>query len=90
MKSFDRDTQPTIRHQGLGWFDNSPSCLFEHVNLNTGSVRVGENEAWPDDVEGGIDMHRVRIFELQSVNPEASWLEVSPHPVNSLHVGHLE
>ena len=70
--------------------DDVPAGLLEQLNLVTGSVRVGQHKARPDDVEGGVDVHRVRVLEADSMHADTPRREVPPHPFYTHEVCHLQ
>ena len=61
---------------------------MEHVNLVAGAVRVGYQQAWPNDVEGGIDVHWVGVLERENMKPVLV-PQVATHPLNTKVVCHL-
>ena len=67
---------------------NLPACLVEHVNLVAWAVRVGYQQAWPNDVEGGIDVHWVGVLERENMKPVLV-PQVATHPLNAKVVCHL-
>ena len=67
---------------------NLPACLVEHVNLVAGAVRVGYQQAWPNDVEGGINVHWVGVLERENMKPVLV-PQVATHPLNTKVVCHL-
>ena len=58
-------------------------------DLTTGPVWVGQHQAWSYDVEGGVDVHGVGVFEGDDVDI-VLWSEVAAHPFNPHVVCYLD
>lgn len=52
------------------------------TNLPAGSIRVGQHQAWSDDVECGVDVHGVRVFKGYDVDLVGRG-KMTPHPLNA-------
>lgn len=57
-------------------------------DLLTGAVRVWQHQAGANDVEGGIDMHGIRILEWDDVDVVVR-RQMTPHPFNSHEICNL-
>jgi len=60
-----------IRHKRKRRFDNGPAGLLKHLDLMTRSVRVAQDEPRPDDVERGVNVHRIRVLERDRMNVDS-------------------
>lgn len=78
-----------IRHERERRFDHGPAGLLEHFDLMARSVRVTEDEAGPNDVESGIDVHRVWILEREGVDVDALRSQMTSHPLDTHEIGDL-
>ena len=61
---------------------------MKHTDLIAGPVGIGNHQPGPYNVEGGIDMHRVGIFETDCVNVVVA-TKMTFHPLNAKVIGHL-
>lgn len=58
------------------------NVLQRVTNLPAGSIGVGQHQAWSDDVERGVDVHGVRVFEGDYVDLVGRG-QMAPHPLNA-------
>ena len=65
-----------------------PSSLPEHVQLVARSVRVGDDQPRPDDVEGGVNVHRVGVLERQLMDAILI-SKMTSHPLDAKLISHL-
>jgi hypothetical protein len=66
-----------------------PSSLAEHIQLVTRPVWIGDDQTWPNDVEGSIDVHW--IWVLEGKNMDAIFIsKMAFHPLNTKKIGNLD
>ena len=61
---------------------------MKHTDLIAGPVGIGNHQPRAYNVEGGIDMHRVRVLETDCVNVVVA-TKMTFHPLNAKVIGHL-
>ena len=66
-----------------------PACLVEHFDLIARSFWVSDHQSRSNDIEGGIDVHRIGVIEAQNMDPILV-TQVTSHPFNPKVVGHLQ
>ncbi len=59
-----------------------PASFVEHLNLVAGAVGIGDDQAGADDVEGGVNVHWVRVLEGDGVDSVGT-AQVALHPLDS-------
>ena len=67
---------------------NLPSCLAEHLKLVAQPVGVSYDQSRANDIEGGINVHRVRVLKRYGVYAILV-SKVTPHPLNAHEVSDL-
>ena len=77
-----------VRDGRLWSCGNLPSCLAEHLKLVAQPVRVSYDQSRSNDVEGGINVHRVRVLKRYGVYAILV-SKVTPHPLNTHEISDL-